>query len=510
MEIENINISLIFYAAFRNQACEDKFQELIKEVNLSSDVMIGGKLYNANFTSTIIKLDFPNFNSDRKRKNNIIYVDRDCNANEKMNGGLIDAVLGSPEAEYVKSSKPENKHYAIFFSRLVDYNVNPSELSELVRVMVETDAMITYSDYNKVVNGRRIRMRLANPTTGMSVCDRDFGTVFGINCEKYDAYQKDNGFMQLDRMIFNNSFDKRGEIVHICDALYDEVYLPGYENIINNEKHTSSELADFAMDLHFDMMNLKANIPSDQIKENESIAKIVEKEEKPKVLVLLLGDECTKDDDELNVHRYEQKTKIAVELKRYYGDDSVDVRLKEPHFVYTGYPTHETEYNLPLDLVQLADVVIEIQYNTLIKAADIRYIIKRMAETKAGMVLSIHPDMDLFSKADAMHLGEAMPQCCLSGLYRFVDRAFSTSAFLDSRLRLTTAMPRYENFLSMAQKYKTVVLQKYISSESNAKMEDKTNLIHTAELQFKRETEEAALLEREMFHRQLIGKQNIG
>ena len=71
MEIENINISLIFYAAFRNQACEDKFQELIKEVNLSSDVMIGGKLYNANFTSTIIKLDFPNFNSDRKRKNNI-------------------------------------------------------------------------------------------------------------------------------------------------------------------------------------------------------------------------------------------------------------------------------------------------------------------------------------------------------------------------------------------------------------------------------------------------------
>jgi hypothetical protein len=41
-------------------------------------------------------------------------------------------------------------------------------------------------------------------------------------------------------------------------------------------------------------------------------------------------------------------------------------------------------------------------------------------------------------------------------------------------------------------------------------MEDKTNLIHTAELQFKRETEEAALLEREMFHRQLIGKQNIG
>jgi hypothetical protein len=84
MEIENINISLIFYAAFRNQACEDKFQELIKDVNLSSDVMIGGKLYNANFTSTIIKLDFPNFNSDRKRKNNIIYVDRDCNANEKM------------------------------------------------------------------------------------------------------------------------------------------------------------------------------------------------------------------------------------------------------------------------------------------------------------------------------------------------------------------------------------------------------------------------------------------
>ena len=74
MEIENINISLIFYAAFRNQACEDKFQELIKDVNLSSDVMIGGKLYNANFTSTIIKLDFPNFNSDRKRKNNIIYV----------------------------------------------------------------------------------------------------------------------------------------------------------------------------------------------------------------------------------------------------------------------------------------------------------------------------------------------------------------------------------------------------------------------------------------------------
>ena len=141
MEIENINISLIFYAAFRNQACEDKFQELIKEVNLSSDVMIGGKLYNANFTSTIIKLDFPNFNSDRKRKNNIIYVDRDCNANEKMNGGLIDAVLGSPEAEYVKSSKPENRHYAIFFSRLVDYNIHPSELSELVRVMVETDAM---------------------------------------------------------------------------------------------------------------------------------------------------------------------------------------------------------------------------------------------------------------------------------------------------------------------------------------------------------------------------------
>ena len=187
MEIENINISLIFYAAFRNQACEDKFQELIKEVNLSSDVMIGGKLYNANFTSTIIKLDFPNFNSDRKRKNNIIYVDRDCNANEKMNGGLIDAVLGSPEAEYVKSSKPENKHYAIFFSRLVDYNVNPSELAELVRVMGETDAMITYSDYNKVVNGRRIRMRLANPTTGMSVCDRDCGTVFGITCEKYDA-----------------------------------------------------------------------------------------------------------------------------------------------------------------------------------------------------------------------------------------------------------------------------------------------------------------------------------
>ena len=70
MEIENINISLIFYAAFRNQACEDKFQELIKEVNLSSDVMIGGKLYNANFTSTIIKLDFPNFQpcSFRTRK----------------------------------------------------------------------------------------------------------------------------------------------------------------------------------------------------------------------------------------------------------------------------------------------------------------------------------------------------------------------------------------------------------------------------------------------------------
>jgi len=505
MEIENINISLIFYAAFRNQACEDKFQQLIKEVNLSSDLMIGGKLYCGNFTSTIIKLDFPNFNSDRKRKSNIIYVDRDCNANDKMNGGLVDAILGSPEAEYVKSTRPEDRHYAIFFSRLVDYNIHPSELSELVRVMVETDAMVTYSDYNKVVNGRRIRMRLANPTTGMSVYDRDFGTVYGINCEKYDAYQKEYGFMQLDRMIFNNSFNKRGEIVHICDALYDEVYLPGYENVVNNEKGTSSQLASFAMDLHFDMSRLKAAIPSDQIKETESIAQIVEKEEKPKVLVLLLGDENTKDDDELNIHRYEQKTKIAVELKRYYGEDSVDMRLKEPHFVYTGYPTHETEYNLPLDLVGLADVVIEIQYNTLIKAADIRYIVKRMAETKAGMVVSIHPDMELFSKADAMHLGEAMPQCCLSGLYRFVDRAFAKTAFMDSRLRFTTAMPRYENFLSMAQKHKTVVLQKYISTESG-KMEDKSNYIHAAELQLKRETEEASILEREMFHRQMLMK----
>ena len=156
--------------------------------------------------------------------------------------------------------------------------------------------------------------------------------------------------------------------------------------------------------------------------------------------------------------------------------------------------------------MQIADIVIEIQYNTLIKAADIRYIVKRMAETKAGMVLSIHPDMDLFSKADAMHLGEAMPQCCLSGLYRFVDRAFVSTAFMDSRLRLTSAMPRYENFLSMAQKYKTVVLQKYISSESNSKLVDKLNFIHTAELQFKRDTEEAALLEREMFHRQLLAK----
>lgn len=508
MEIEDINISLIFYAAFRNQECENQFQELIKEVNLCSDVMIGGKYYNANFTSTIIKLDFPNFNSDRKRKNNIIYVDRDCNANDKMDGSLIDAVLGSPEAEYVKGNKPESRHYAIFFSRLVDYKVHPSELSELVRVMVETDAMITYSDYNKVLNGRRIRMRLANPTTGMSVYDRDFGTVLGINCERYDAFQKANGFMQIDRMIFNNSFNKRGEIVHICDALYDEVYLPGYESVINNEKGTSSQLASYAMDLHFDMSRLNAAISTEQIKETESIAKIVEKEEKTKVLVLLLGDEYTKDDDELNIHRFEQKRKIGVELKRYYGDDDVDVRLKEPHFVYTGYPTFETEYNLPLDLVQLADAVIEIKYNTLIKAADIRYIVKRMAETKAGMVLSIHPEMELFTKADAMHLGEAMPQCCLSGLYRFVDRAFATSAFMDSRLRLNVAMPRYENFLSMAQSYKTVVLQKYISTESSAKLEDKSNFIHTAELQFKRETEEAALLEREMFHRQLISTQN--
>lgn len=503
MEIETINISLMFYAAFRNQGCEDKFQELIKDVNLSSDVMIGGKLYNANFTSTIIKLDFPNFNSDRKRKSNIIYVDRDCNANQKMDGSLIDAVLGSPEAEYVKSNKPDNRHYAIFFSRLVDYNFHPSELSELIRVMVETDAMITYSDYNKVMNGRRVRMRLANPTIGMSVYDRDFGTVFGINCEKYDAYQKENGFMQFDRMIFNNSYNKRGEIVHICDALYDEVYLPGYESIINNEKGTASQLASFAMDLHFDMSRLGAAIPSNQIKENESISQIVEKEEKPKVLVLLLGDENTKDDDELNIHRFEQKRKIGVELKRYYGDDDVDVRLKEPHFVYTGYPTFETEYNIPFDLVGLADVVIEIKYNTLIKAADIRYIIKRMAETKAGMVVSIHPDMELFSKADAMHLGEAMPQCCLSGLYRFVDRAFAKTAFMDSRIRLSAAMPRYENFLSMAQKYKTIVLQKYISTE-NGGIDDKANYIHNAELQLKRETEEAALLEREMFHRQLL------
>ncbi len=502
MEIENINISLIFYAAFRNQACEEKFQELIKEVNLSSDVMIGGKPYNANFTSTIIKLDFPNFNSNRKRKENIIYIDRDCNANEKMDGSVIDAIMASPETDYVRGVKPESKHYAIFFSRLTDYNVNPSELSELIRVMVETDAIVTYSDYSKVVNGRRVRMRLANPTTGMSVCDRDFGSVFGINCERYDEFLQSTSFMELERMIFNISFANRGEIVHICDSLYDEVYLPGYENVINNEKFSSTKLADFAMNIHFDMARMNATIPSDQIKEIESIANIVEKEEKPKVLVLLLGDEYTKEDDELNVHRFGQKRKIGAELKRYYGDDAVDVRLKEAHFVYTGYPTYETEYNLPLDLVQLADIVIEIQYNTLIKAADIRYIVKRMAETKAGMVLSIHPDMELFSKADAMHLGDAMPQCCLSGLYRFVDRAFATTAFMESRMRLTAAMPRYENFLDMAQKFKTVVLQKYMSTESE--IDEKTNIIHNADLQFKSQTEEAALLEREMFHRQLL------